>query len=134
MNAIGRHDPVGARSLEQVRDQPRRDRLAALVLLVLARVRVERHHHGDPLRARPLERVHHDQLLHHVLVDGRGVRLDDEGVGAADGLLEPDEQLAVGERVRRLRGDRHVEVLGDLFGELPVRPSGEEHQVLLRRT
>ena len=43
--------PVGAGGLEQVGHQPRRDRLAAAVLLVLAGVAVERHHDGDPLGA-----------------------------------------------------------------------------------
>ena len=65
------HQPVGARGLEQVGHQPRRDRLAAAVLLVLAGVAVERQDDGDPLGAGPLERVDHDELLHDRLVERR---------------------------------------------------------------
>ena len=50
--------------LEQVGDQPGRDRLPAAVLLVLPRVRVERQHHRDPLGRPALQRVDHDQGLH----------------------------------------------------------------------
>ena len=39
---VDRDQPVGAGGLEQVGDQPGRDRLTAAVLLVLARVAVER--------------------------------------------------------------------------------------------
>ena len=95
------HQPVGARGLEQVGDEPGRDRLTAAVLLVLAGVAVERHDHGDPLGRRPLERVDHEQLLHDPLVDRRGVALQHEGVAAAHRLLEAHEDLAVGE-VERL--------------------------------
>ena len=38
---VDRHDPVGARGLEQVGDEAGGDRLAAAALLVLAGVRVE---------------------------------------------------------------------------------------------
>ena len=112
--------------------EPRRDRLAAAVLLVLAGVAPERHDHGDPLGRRALQRVHHDQLLHDLVVDRGGVALQDERVAAAHRLLEPHEDLAVGEGVGRLRGDRDVELLGDLLGQLGVGPSGEEHEALLR--
>jgi hypothetical protein len=54
-------------------------------------------HHRDPLRRGPLERVHHDELLHDRLVDRGGVALDDEGITSAHRLLVSDEDLAVGE-------------------------------------
>ena len=98
------HQPVGAGGLEQVGDQPGGDRLAAAVLLVLPGVGVERHDHGDALGRGALERVDHDQLLHHPGVDRRGVALEDEGVAAADRLLEADEDLAVGEVVGAASG------------------------------
>jgi hypothetical protein len=43
------HQPVGAGGLEHVGDQPRGDRLAAAVLLVLPGVGEERRDDGDPL-------------------------------------------------------------------------------------
>ena len=94
------HQPVRARGGEQVSDQPRRDRFAPPALLILPRVAEERHHHRDPLRRRPLERVDHDQVFHDPLVDRRGVALQHEGVAAANRLKEPDHDLAVGEVVQ----------------------------------
>jgi hypothetical protein len=44
-------DPVCARGLEQVGDQPGRDRLAPAMLLVLPGVGIERQDRGDPLGA-----------------------------------------------------------------------------------
>ena len=126
---IDRHDPVGARRLEQVGDQPCRDRFATAVLLVLPGVRIERHDRGDPLGAAPLERVDHDQLFHQPLVHRRRVGLQDERVTAAHRLVEAHEDLAVGELPRRLRGDVDVEFLGDLLGEFGMRAAGEEHQI-----
>ena len=123
-------DPVGARGLEQVGDQPRRDRLAAAVLLVLTGVGIERQDRGDPLGAAALERVDHDQLFHQPVVQRRRVALQDEGVAAAHRFVEADEDLAVGEVARGLRGDVDVELLGDLLGQFGVRAAGEEHQIL----
>src|ERR1044072_394394 len=48
-------------------------------------------------------------------------------------LAKSYADFAAGEVVRRLRGDRHVEVLGHFLGQLRVRPAGEQHQVLLGR-
>ena len=56
--------------------------------------------------------------------------LQHERVAAADRLVEADEDLAVGEVARGLRGDRDVEFLGDLLGQFGVRATREEHQVL----
>ena len=124
------HDPVGARGLEQVGDQARRNRFAAAVLLVLPGVGIKRQDRGDPLGASPLERVDHDQLLHQPLVDRRRVRLQDERVAAAYRFVEAHEDLAVGEVARGLRGDVDVELLGHLLGQLGVRAAREEHQIL----
>ena len=104
------HQPVGAGGLEQVGDQPGRDRLAAAVLLVLPAVGVERRDHGDPLGRGPLEGVDQDQGFHHPLVDRRRVGLDDERVGAAHRIVGTDEQLAVGELAPGGRGDRDPDV------------------------
>ena len=56
--------------------------------------------------------------------------LQHERIATADGLVEADEDLAVSEVTRGLRGDLHVEFLRDLLGELRVRTTREEHQVL----
>ncbi len=123
--------PVGAGGLEEVGHQPGRDRLATAVLLVLAGVAVERLDHGDPLGRGPLEGVDHDQVLHDPLVDRRRVALDHEGVAAAHRLLVADVDLGVGELVGRGRHQPGAERERDLLGELGVRSSTEDHQVLL---
>ena len=127
------HQAVGAGGLEEVGHQAGRDRLAAAVLLVLAGVAVERGDHGDALRGSPLERVDHDELLHQPLVQRCGVALDHEGVAAADRLLVADEDLAVGEVVRRRRRELDAQLLSHRLGELRVRPAREDHQLLLAR-
>ena len=58
------------------------------------------------------------------------MRLQDERVAAADRLIEADENLAVGEIARGLRGDRDVELLGHLLSQFGVRAAREEHQIL----
>ena len=59
------------------------------------------------------------------LFSGAGMALQDERVAAADRLVEPDEDLAVGEVAGGLRGDRDVELLGDLLGQFGVRATRE---------
>ncbi len=126
------HDqPVGPGGLEEVGHQPRRDRLAAAVLLVLARVAVEGLHDGDPLGRGALQRVDHDQVLHDPLVDRGGMALDHEGVAPAHRLLVADVDLGVGELVGRLRHQLGAELVGHLQREIGVRPPAEDHQVLL---
>src|SRR5690606_34319745 len=48
-----------------------------------------------------------------------------------DGLLEADEDLAVGEVPGGLGGDLDAQFGGDLVGEFGVRAPREKHQVLL---
>jgi hypothetical protein len=128
---VDAHDPVRPGRLEQVGDEPCRDRLATAALLVLAGVRVERRDDGDALRRGTLEGVDHDELLHEPLVDRRGVRLDDEGVTATDGLVEAGVELTVRERPG-VGGDQvDAELLCDRRRELGVRSSRHEDESFL---
>jgi hypothetical protein len=127
---VDRDDAVGARGLEQVGDQARRDGLATAVLLVLPGVGIERQDRGDALGATPLEGVDHQQLFHQPLVQRSWMGLQDEGIAATDGFVEADEDLAVGEVAGRLRGDADVQLLGDLLCQLGVCAPREQHQVL----
>ena len=124
-------DAVRAGGGEQVRDQAGGDRLAAAVLLVLAGVRVERQDRGDALSGAALERVDHDQLFHQPLVQRLGVGLHDKAVGAADGLFEADEDLAVGEVARGGGHQLDAELFGHGFCEVRVGASGEDLEVLV---
>src|SRR5665647_33255 len=103
------------------------------MLLVLPRVAVVGHDDSDPLGRGALERVDHEQVLHDPLIDRSGMALQDEGVRAAHRLLVAHIHLAVGELVRRRRHQVRPELIGPLFGELAVGPTGEDHQVLLGR-
>ena len=68
-----------SRGLEHVSHQASRDRGAALVLLVLARVREVGDDGGDAAGARRAAGVDHDQHLHEAVVDVAGRRgLQDE--------------------------------------------------------
>ena len=125
------HDAVGAGGLVQIGDQACGDRLAAAALLVLPGVRVERGHHGDALGGGPLERIDHDELFHQPVVQRGGVRLDDEGVGAAHALAGPDVDLAVGEVVGIQGQQLGSELLGDFPRQLRMRAPSGKHQLLL---
>ena len=117
---VDRHDAVGTSSVEQVGDQAGGNRLAAAVLLVLAGVGVERQDRGDALGGAALQGVDHDELFHQPLVQRLGVGLQDEGVAAADGFFETDEDLAVGEVPCGHGGEVDAKVLGDGFTEFGV--------------
>ncbi len=123
-------DAVGPGALEQVGHEARRYGLAPAVLLVLARVRVERQHDGDALGRAALERVDHDERLHDPFVDRRGHGLHHEGVAAAHRLLIADEELAVGEGVGAHGRRCDPEMLAYLLGQLRVTAPGEQHEHL----
>ncbi len=94
---IHREHPVAARGGDEVRHELGRDGHASHHLAVLAAVAVVREDRGDAPGRRALERVHHHQELHQVVVDGRARRLDHEHVLAADVLVDLDVHLAVRE-------------------------------------
>ena len=129
---VDRHQSVGTGRLEQIGHQPRRDRLAAPVLLVLAGVSVEGDDHGDAFGRCALERIDHDQLLHDPRVDRRGVALQDERVRPTNRLPETNEDLTVGEVVGQCRRQSDAEFGGDGLGEFEMRSAAEKHETLLR--
>jgi hypothetical protein len=77
-----------------------------------------------PAEAR-LQRVDHDQQLHQVVVDGLAGGLDHEHVAAADGLIQGDENLAVGKgadlRLTQLGAHQLADLLRQLLLELPLK-------------
>ena len=116
---------VRARGHDHVRHQLRADRDAWLVLPVLPRVAVVRHHARDARRRRAPRRIDQEQQLHDVF--GRRIgRLDDEDVVAADVLVDADEDLAVGEPsdgdLRQIR----PETPANFLGEPPIGGTREE--------
>ena len=91
-------------------------------------------HRGDAARRRAAQRVDDDQQLHQVVVGRIGRRLEDEHVGAADVLLDLDEDLHVGEAPHHRLGQRGGEIGGDRLGERGIGVAGDElDRSVLRR-
>ena len=128
---IDAHQAIRAGGLVQVRNQASRDGFAALVLLVLTSVGVERGHHGNGASGGTLERINHDELLHEPLVNRCRVRLNHECVRTAHRLLKTNVGLAVGEGV--CGGGQQVVVKGlrNLLGELGVCSTGDHYKLAL---
>ena len=68
---IHRQDAVGAGGDEQVGHELGGDGHARLVFAVLPGVTVKRQHRRDARRARPPQRVNHDEQLHQIVVRRR---------------------------------------------------------------
>ncbi len=128
---VDAHDAVGTGCPVQVSHEARGDGLAPLVLLVLARVRVEGSNHGDALSGSALGSVNHDELLHDPLVDVALDGLQDEHVGATNGLVEAHVNLAGGEVVGRHRRDPTSDFLAHGVSQVHVSSSRNEDEVLL---
>ena len=126
-------DAVGAGVLDHVRDHPGGDRLARRRLPVLAGIEEARNDCRDPLRGGEPGGVDHHHQLDQMDVDGRDGRLDQEDVGAADGLGVAAVGIAVGERLELDPTDLRPQLRGDSLRELRVRAAGEEPQPLHRR-
>jgi hypothetical protein len=114
---------------DQVRDELRGDRHAALVLAVLARVAVVGDHRGDALRARAAKAVDEHQELHQVVVDGLAGREHDIDIAAAHILVDLDDRLAVGEARDGAEPERKLEVGADPGGEVAGARPAEDLEV-----
>lgn len=128
---IHRNDAISAGGGEQVGDQASGDGFAAAVLLILAGVGVEGEDRGDALGGTTLKRINHDELFHQPLIQRLGVGLQDEAIGAADGLLEANEDFPVGKISGGGWGDLNAEFAGYGLGEFRVSAPSEQHHVLV---
>ena len=129
---VHRQDAVGAGHLEQVGQQARRDRDARLVLLVGAAVGEVRDDGRDAAGRGPLERVEHDEQLHHALVDRRAGRLHDEDVVLAHVLVDLDEDVLVAELEDLGLAERHAQVRTDVPRELWMRVAREDRELAVQ--
>ena len=123
---VHRQHAVGAGAGNQIGHQLGRDRHAALVLAVLPGVAEVRHDGRDPIGARPLEALDHDQQFHEVFVDRRASGLEDEDVAAADVLVDLAGDFAVGKISHHGAAERQAQILADSSGQSRVGSSGEE--------
>ena len=94
---VHRHNAICPGRLQEVCNQPSGNRLAATVLLILAGIGVEGENCCDALCRSTLKRVDHNELFHQPLVQRLWVGLQDESIATADGFLEANEDLAIGE-------------------------------------
>ena len=135
---IHREHAVGPGRLEHPRHQPRADRLARGRLLVLARVAVPGRYGDDAVGRGADGGVDHHHQLHQRVVGGHpgclvaAGRLHEEDVGAADRLLEPAVDLAVGEGLERHRAEIDAEPVGDLRRQLGMGAAGERPSAACR--
>ena len=128
---VERDDAVHAGALEQVGDEAGGDGLTRASLAVLTGVAVVGDDGGDGAGGSALGGIRGDEELHEHVVDvlaGNG--LDQEDVGAADGLVIASVDLAVGELLERKAGELHAELIGDLLGERTVGGTGVHSQDL----
>ena len=108
---VDKQRAIGARGGQQVGDQLGADGYARPVFAILAGVAVVGHHHRDPGRRGPLERIDHDQQLHQVLVHRIAGGLHHKHIHAAHVLEQLEVHLAVGKALQLGLADRHADVL-----------------------
>ena len=130
---IDRNDPVSPGRLEEITDQPRRDRLARQHFLVRSRITEERHHRCDAVRRRSPECLDEDELLHDVEIDLWCMTLHDETVGPAHRLQGPGIYLGVGKPQHLDPSQRDFELSGDRIRQLRIGRPGEQHETLAVR-
>ena len=137
MQVHGQH-PVGAGLGNEVGHQLGGDGIAGLGLAVLAGVAEVGNHGGDPAGGGALQGVDHNEQLHERVVDGAGLAvlhkgaggLNHKNVGAADGLVDGSEVLAVREAAYLAVAQRDAQLHADVFGQLGVGIAGENLDVL----
>ena len=117
---------VGAGGGEQVGDELGADGHAGAVLAILAGVAVVGHHHRDPGRRGPLERIDHHQKLHQVLVHRIAGGLHHKDIHAAHVLQQLEVDLAVGKALDLGLAHLDADVAADLLGQRPVGRAAEE--------
>ncbi len=123
---VERHDAVDAGLRDQIGDELGRDRRARTRFAVLPGVAEIGQHRGDAARRGAAQRVGDDQQFHQMVVGGERGRLDDEGIRAADVLLDLDEDLHVGEAPYHRLGQRQVEALRDRLREGRIGVAGDK--------
>ena len=101
------------------------------VLAILAGVAVVGHHHRDPGRRGPLERVNHHQKLHQVLVHRIAGGLHHKDIHSAHILEELEVNLAVGKALNLDLAHRNPDVAADLLSQRAVRRAAEELEALV---
>ena len=119
---------VRARGLDQVREQPGRDRHTGLIFLIAPAIGVVRHDGGHAPCRCPLHGIDHDQKLHDAGVDRRRQRLDQEDVSFPHVLLDLDEDVLIAEGGDLAGAPGRFQVRADRLRQLRVRVATEDHK------
>ena len=128
----GQHT-VGAGGGQHIGHQLGGDGITALGLAVLTGIAEIGDHRGDAAGTGTLAGVDHDQQLHQAVVDGLAGGVDEEHVAAADGLIQRDRGLAVGETLDLGLTQLGTDDLADLLCQRRVGIAGENFDVLAVR-
>ena len=137
---VERQHAVDAGAGDQIGDELGGDRRARPGFAILPGIAEIGDHRRDAARRRAPQRVDDDQQFHQMVVGRKRRRLDDENVGAADVLLDLDEDLHVGEAPHHRLGQRRADIGADALGQRGVGIAGDEldgsvvarHSALLR--
>ena len=125
----GQHT-VSAGGGDHVGDQLGGDGIAGLGLAVLTGIAEVGHDGGDAAGGGALHSVDHDQHFHQIVVDGGAGGLDQEDVGAADGLVDGDRLLTVGEGAHLGRAQGSLQLPANSLGQGAVGIAGEDLDIL----
>ncbi len=106
-------------------------RSAPHVLSILAGVAVIGQDRSEPGGAGSLEAVQHDEQLHQVLVDRRTGRLHNEHVSAADILLDPHRDFAVGKVIENDSPQGVPQAIGNSLRQGAVGAATENLQLVI---
>ena len=128
----GQH-PVRACGHDHVGHQLGGDGIAALGLAVLAGIAEIGDHGGDAPGGGPAAGVDHDQQLHEAVIDGLAGGVDEKHVAAADGFVQGDGHLAVGEGLYLRLAQLGADDLADLLCQSGIGVTGEHLDVLAMR-
>jgi hypothetical protein len=119
--------PVRSRFHDHVSEQLCAYRDSWLVLSVLPRVTIVRHHACNAGRRRAPRRINQEQKLENVFGGWIG-RLHNEHIVPANILVDPDEDLAIGKARDSAFCQIDAQAAGDLIGKRSVRGSRQQLQ------
>ncbi len=123
---VHREDAVGTGIGNHIGDELGRDRRTRSGFAILAGISEIGDDGGDAACRGAAQSVDDNQQFHYVIVGGVGGRLDNEGVSAADVILDFGEDFHIGEAPDIGSCQREAEFGGDCLGEAARAISGDE--------
>ena len=130
---VHRQHAVHAGGNEHVGDELGGDGVAGLGLAVLTGIAEVRDDRGDSAGRCAAAGIDHDQQLHQAVVDGFAGGLHQKNIAAADGLVQGNRALAVGEALDLRLAELGADDLADLDRQRGVCVAREDFNVLAVR-